>query len=182
MPSYFKKFYFIRHGETDFNKEKRYIGLHDISLNKKGIEQVKQSLLLLNDKNISVIYSSPLKRALQTANIISQYLNIPIVIINNFKERDFGILQTRKKPNYKKKYFNRGQTLYEHHRETIRGFHKINNKNNILIVAHSGTLKVLTKYLLNINLPQTIKNALPVCFYQDEKKVWNAKELSNRKT
>ena len=174
-----KKIYFIRHGETDFNKEKRYTGLYDISLNKQGIEQVKQSLFLLSDKNISVIYSSPLKRALQTATIISQYLNIPIVIINNFKERNFGVLQTKKKPSYKKKYFYRGQTPYEHHRETVRGFNKISNKNNILIVAHSGTFKVLTKYLLNIHLSKTTKNALPVCFYQDEKKVWNIMELSN---
>jgi broad specificity phosphatase PhoE len=182
MPSFSKKkFYFIRHGETDFNKEKRYTGLFDISLNKKGIEQVKQSLFLLDDKNISIIYSSPLKRALQTAGIISQYLDIPIVIIKNFKERNFGVLQTKKKSSYKKKYFYKGQTLYEHQRDTIRGYKKIHT-NNFLIVAHSGTYKALKKYLLdNIDISKTVKNASPIFFYKNEENVWKIKKLNYNK-
>ena len=178
MPSsYKKKFYFIRHGETDFNKEKRYTGLYDISLNKKGIEQVNQALYLLNEQNISVIYSSPLKRALETATIISKYLNIPIKIIDNFKERDFGVFQTKRKPNYKKKCFYKGQTLYVYQRETIRGYKKIHD-NNFIIVAHSGTYKALNKYLLNTNISKTVTNALPVCFYINDKRVWNILELN----
>lgn len=177
LSSYKKKFYFIRHGETNFNKEKRYTGLYDISLNKEGIEQVKQSLYLLKEQNISVIYSSPLKRALETATIISKYLNIPIKIINNFKERDFGVFQAKKKPNYKKKCFYKGQTLYEYQRDTIRGYKKINT-DNFLIVAHSGTYKALNKYILNTNISKTVTNALPVCFYMKDKRVWNIKELN----
>lgn len=171
-----KRFYFIRHGETDFNKEKRYTGLYDIPLNKKGIEQVNQSLHLLNEQNISVIYSSPLKRALETAIIISKHLNIPIKIIDNFKERDFGTFQAKKKPSYKKKYFYKGQTLYVHQRDTIRGYKKIHN-NNFIIVAHSGTYKVLQKHILNKYIKESINNALPICFYQNEKRVWNLVEL-----
>lgn len=174
-----KKFYFIRHGETDFNKEKRYTGLIDIPLNKNGIQQVKQSLYLLDDKHISIIYSSPLKRALQTAYIISKYLNIPILIVDSFKERDFGILQGRKKPNYKKKCFYRGQRLYEYQRDTIRRYKKIND-DNFIIVAHSGTYKALNKYILNTNISKTVTNALPVCFYMNDKQVWNIEELNKK--
>jgi len=177
-----KKFYFIRHGETDFNKEKRYTGLFDIPLNKKGIQQVKESLHLLNEQNISVIYSSPLKRALETANIISQYLKIPIIVVNSFKERNFGILQTKKKLSYKKRYFYRGQTLYEHQRNTVKGFNKINSKNNILIVAHSGTYKALHKHILHTSIFKTVNNAFPICFYMNDKRVWNIVELKNKGT
>lgn len=174
--SYKNKFYFIRHGETDFNQQRRYTGLIDIPLNKKGVQQVKESLYLLNEKNISVIYSSPLKRALETATIISKYLNIPIKIIDNFKERDFGVFHTKRKPNYKKKCFYKGQTLYVHQRDTIRGYKKIHD-NNFIIVAHSGTYKALNKYILNINISKTVTNAIPVCFYVNNKWVWNMEEL-----
>ena len=172
-----KKFYFIRHGETRFNKEKRYTGLFDLSLNSDGVRQVENSLDILKIQNISLIYSSPLKRALETAHLISSYLNIPIIIINEFKERDFGSFQTRKKFNYKKKYFPNAQTLYKHRRETLIGFNKINIDNNVLIVAHSGTYKALSKYLLNLNVSKSIDNALPICFFQDNTKTWKVVDL-----
>ena len=174
MPLYFKKkFYFIRHGETDYNQEKRYTGLHDISLNTTGKKQVKKLLCKLDDKNISCIYSSPLKRALESSYIIANYLNIPIIILDKLKERDFGSFQGRKKINYKKRYFPNGQTLYKHRRDTLRAFNRIKHQDDVLIVAHSGTYKALSKYLLKVNSSQSIGNAQLVSFCQDEKKLWH---------
>ena len=43
MPSSYNKFYFIRHGETDFNKEKRYTGTFDIPINKEGVRHTEDS-------------------------------------------------------------------------------------------------------------------------------------------
>ena len=97
MPSSYNKFYFIRHGETDFNKEKRYTGTFDIPINKEGVRHTEDSLELLSKLNISAIYSSPLKRALQTAIIISTQLKLPIIIITEFQERFFDTFKTKKK-------------------------------------------------------------------------------------
>ena len=178
MPSSYNKFYFIRHGETNFNKEKRYTGTFDIPINKTGIRHTENSLELLSKLNISTIYSSPLKRALQTAIIISTRLKLPIIIITEFKERHFCAFQTKKKLNYNKKYFNNAQTLYQHRRQTVIGFNKIKTKQNALIVGHSGTYKALNKYLLNINISKSIKNSSPICFYKDYNKCWKTIDTS----
>ena len=53
MPSSYNKFYFIRHGETDFNKEKRYTGTFNISINNEGRKQVENTLEVLSELNIS---------------------------------------------------------------------------------------------------------------------------------
>ena len=171
-----KKFYFIRHGETSYNQEKRYTGLHDISLNSTGKQQIRNVLPQLEDKNISCIYTSPLKRAFESSYIISKHLDIPIIILDKLKERDFGYLQGKKKLNYKKRFFPNGQTLYEHRRDTLRAFKQIKLQNNILIVAHSGTYKALVKHLLNVTLSSRLDNAKLVCFYHDESRLWNTKQ------
>jgi len=180
MLSSCKKFYFIRHGETNFNKEKKYTGTFDILLNKQGFKQVKNAVEILLLQNITVIYTSPLKRALQTAIIISNKLNIPIVVVDEFIERDFGILQTKKKLRYKKKYFYKAPTMYQHRRKTIIGFNKI-KKHNSLIVGHSGTYKALMNYLLKTNISESINNANIICFVQHNNKQWKTIDLCTTK-
>ena len=84
------RFYFIRHGETLWNTEGRYQGWTDISLSSVGKQQAE--LLGKRFKNIDVdeIYSSPLKRAKDTANEIAKYKSKDIFISENFKEINFG--------------------------------------------------------------------------------------------
>ena len=76
------KLFIIRHGETDINKEKRYQGINiDISLNKEGIEQVKNTLKYFQKKQIKTqkIYTSPLKRTTETSSILNTYFQADII-------------------------------------------------------------------------------------------------------
>jgi len=164
LSSNLTKFFFIRHGKTLFNKEKRYTGLLNISLSNEGIEEVNRSLPLLEKQNISIIYSSPLLRAMQTAEIIAKHLNIPIVIIDEFKERSFGSFSGKRKLQFKKKYFPDGQSFYKYKQTTLKGFFRANIYNNSLIVAHSGTYKILAKYYEGRYIKNSIENATPVSF------------------
>ena len=59
--------YFMRHGQTDFNKENKWMGLLDIPLNENGISQALSSINYIKSLNIDIIYCSELKRAIQTA-------------------------------------------------------------------------------------------------------------------
>ncbi|MFH1352322.1 MAG: glucosyl-3-phosphoglycerate synthase [bacterium] len=63
--------FFVRHGETDWNRQLRIQSLSDIPLNKTGIEQSREAAKKLKDEKITVVYTSPLKRAKKTAEIIS---------------------------------------------------------------------------------------------------------------
>jgi broad specificity phosphatase PhoE len=83
---------FVRHGETQHNKDHRIMGQRiDDVLDHSGIRQAGEILAKL-PKDRTMIFSSPLKRALQTADIISHHLNIPVKITDLLKERDFGAL------------------------------------------------------------------------------------------
>ena len=84
-------FYFVRHGETNWNRENRVMGQKDIPLNRKGIEQAKHAAETLKSINFTLILSSPLIRALKTATIISDQIHKPIVLINGLKECSLGI-------------------------------------------------------------------------------------------
>lgn len=87
--------YLIRHGETEGPK-KVYKGHIDIPLSRKGIEQVEkvsEALKEIREKyelDKYIILSSPLKRALKTAQILSKNLEIEVKSMNILKERSFG--------------------------------------------------------------------------------------------
>jgi broad specificity phosphatase PhoE len=74
-----KSFYFVRHGQTDWNKKQDTLcHTPDIQLNSTGVKQVEDVRSGINALNISKIYSSPLMRAKQTAEIINEHLQVPI--------------------------------------------------------------------------------------------------------
>ena len=84
------KIVFIRHGMTEGNKEKRYIGRTDEELCAEGIKNLIDNIN--SNKNFypkaDIIFSSPMKRCMQTSEII--YPDKRCVIVNEFKEIDFG--------------------------------------------------------------------------------------------
>ncbi len=87
------KILIVRHGKTDWNRQKRAAGLSDIELNDEGIAQAEELREKLKDVNFDLIISSPLKRALKTANIINKDHNKEIIIDNGATERNLGIYE-----------------------------------------------------------------------------------------
>lgn len=86
---------FIRHGETDFNHKKLWMGCTDIELNEKGQQQALNAAIALSNKKIDVVFTSPLKRAYTTAKTIAEQQphKPPVVILNDLRERGFGVLE-----------------------------------------------------------------------------------------
>ena len=87
------KIYVTRHGQTEWNVLKKVQGKADISLNEKGIEQAIQTKKELDNEKIDLIICSPLKRAKETAQIINENRNIPIIFDDRISERDFGVIR-----------------------------------------------------------------------------------------
>jgi len=87
------KILITRHGQTDWNVLRKVQGVTDIELNSVGIEQAKKVGEMLKDKKIDIVFSSPLKRAYRTAELIVENRNIPIIKDNRIIERSFGILE-----------------------------------------------------------------------------------------
>lgn len=87
------KILIVRHGKTEWNKEKRAAGLTDIELNEDGIKQAEELRDKLKDVNFDLIISSPLKRAVKTANIINECHGKEIKIEEGATERNLGIYE-----------------------------------------------------------------------------------------
>lgn len=80
----------VRHGQTDWNILEKIQGQTDIELNDTGREQAKQTGNSIKNEKIDIIITSPLKRTLETAQIINTSLNVPILKDERLKERYFG--------------------------------------------------------------------------------------------
>jgi len=82
--------YLLRHGQTNLNRDGKYQGTIDKEINEFG----KQQAELLGDRlrryNIDIIYSSDLKRVVQTSKIINKYINKNIIIKEELREINMG--------------------------------------------------------------------------------------------
>ncbi len=67
-----KKIYLIRHGRIDTENEKRYVGITDLSLDREGVEQAYSLKSYFGNISIDKVYTSPLKRCLQTAVLLPE--------------------------------------------------------------------------------------------------------------
>jgi probable phosphoglycerate mutase len=83
-----------RHGETDWNTAEILQGWTDVEINETGRRQAHELALTLASSGFDHIYSSPLIRALETAEIIAGVLQLgPPLIHDGLKERHFGVIQ-----------------------------------------------------------------------------------------
>ena len=84
--------YFVRHGQTDWNLQRRFQSRSDIPLNATGISQAKciQTEFRKRKLNFQAVYSSPMGRAVETAKIIITGSGLTIQIEPSFVELDLG--------------------------------------------------------------------------------------------
>lgn len=83
----------MRHGATDWNLEGRCQGSSDRELSEAGVRQATQIAALLAGEKISAVYSSHLRRARQTAELIVQEHGLPVLIEEELRELDHGELE-----------------------------------------------------------------------------------------
>ncbi|WP_245330432.1 histidine phosphatase family protein [Bradyrhizobium sp. AS23.2] len=89
-PTPTRSFYGLRHGATDWNREGRFQGRTDNPLNEDGLGQAHAAADVLRGIRISRIVSSPLVRALKTAEIIGAAVAVPVEVDPGIIEFDFG--------------------------------------------------------------------------------------------
>lgn len=146
--------YLVRHGLDD----ESYIGGHsNVDLTEIGIKQVENTGLWLKENNIKVnkIYTSDIKRAVTTSNIIGKILNLDIIKTSELRELDKGLLTGLKKevamnkyPEYIKvnridvKYPN-GESMLDLYKRMKLLLKNIDKYNNSLLVTHRGVINMI---------------------------------------
>lgn len=137
----------IRHGETDWNKSGRLQGSEDIELNDSGRSQAIQIAGYFATENWDMVVSSPLKRALETAQIIATHIGVNTIhVVDELKERSYGSASGLL-PEERRHRFPNGipdQEEFEHLRErAMVGLNKIAKEFNgkrIIAVSHGGLI------------------------------------------
>ena len=165
-----KEIFLVRHGETDFNKELRYQGHMDVDLNQKGYLQAQKISKRLSTQKIDEVYSSDLKRAKNTAEVIVDPHNLKLNTRKGLREIDVGDWEgltyddlRKDYPDLIKKWYDNpisvsppgGETLNEFEKRVVDCFHEIINQcqgEKIAIIAHGGTIRILLANLLEIPL------------------------------
>jgi len=168
-----KSFYFVRHAETDYNKNGYISGQsNDIPINEIGIEQANESARKFAKlAKVNVIIASPMLRAKQTAEIFAKYLNVPIIYNAGLKEANWGALEGRSVNNiqHAMALWVKGEDIED--AENIREFHHrirttmneiLSKYDNPLIVSHGGFFGNLTD-IIDVGYMKT-KNAIPYKF------------------
>jgi broad specificity phosphatase PhoE len=92
-PSRLVTIHLVRHGETDWNVERRLQGWTDIPLNATGVRQARATALALADRDIGAVISSDLSRARETAELIAAELGIEVVTDPALRERNYGVAE-----------------------------------------------------------------------------------------
>lgn len=139
--------YFVRHGQSEANRDDK-VSSDEVQLTEAGREQAKIAAGRLKDKEITSILVSPLVRAGQTAQIISEELGgIGVVVMNELAERNLGEYKSELRPENKNFFYElengRGvetyQELIKRARKVISGIAEVagNSKGNVLVVGHA---------------------------------------------
>lgn len=160
----------VRHGDTELNSNRRFQGYSDIELNADGYKQAERLRDRLAVERIDTIYSSDLTRALTTAQTIASRHRLEVIPCAELREVNFGKLEGltydeigRLYPEVAKLWVARSRRLRFPGGESLSEFYKRVGKflgrlkkhtpeQIILIVAHSGPLRILLCYLLGIEL------------------------------
>lgn len=155
------KIFLVRHGQDTDNATGVLNGRRDTGLTELGREQAKQVAKKLRDNEVQIIYTSPLKRAYETARIIGATLGIDEVIADeHLIEREFGILTGKPVsdiPKYTDKIISTDRanyflevegaedfpTLLARGRKILREIRQRHPNENILIVTHGDIGKMI---------------------------------------
>ena len=160
----------VRHGETELKSSERLWGITDVKLGALGLKQAEKLRDRLVEEKFDTIYSSNLKRTLETAEIIASKHQLPVIACAELREFNYGEIEglnyeqiKQLYPEFYKSMMQRGSNLRFPGGESV---YQLNNrvskfllrlkkhtaKETILIVAHFGLLRVLLCRLLGIGI------------------------------
>ena len=163
----------VRHGQSEWNLKNLFTGWSDVELTVTGEHEAEHAGIVLRPYHFDLAYTSVLKRAIHTLNIILEQMQVSIPVIENqaLNERNYGNLQGLDKAEVGNKYGAQqlmlwrrsftevppgGESLENTYQRVIPYYQqeiepKLRAGKNVLIVAHGNSLRALMMYLEHIS-------------------------------
>jgi len=165
-----------RHGETDWNRERRWQGITDLSLNERGREQARVLAERLEAVPFSAIYASDLRRAYETALVVAERKGLAVTPMRELREVDVGswtgLSQEEIKERFPDAYthvrartgrgWEGGETYAEMGRrvlEAMRAIAREHPRDAVLVVTHSGPIRTARAHALGLDFTTDRKAA-----------------------
>lgn len=171
-------FCFLRHGETENNRLGLVAGASNVPLNATGLAQARTAAQRLVGRGIDAIWCSPLQRAHDTAACAAEALGLDITIVPELAERNWGELEGKPRElRVRGATPPGGESLEAFRSRTLAGLQQVRASRLPLIVAHSGTFRILSDWL---HIPQQtaqIANSQPLRFLPTATESWNIELL-----
>lgn len=157
----------VRHGETDWNKDKVFRGQMDMRMNAVGIAQADATAEALKDTVFEAIYSSPLKRSLVTARRIAKPHQMEVRAVDGFTDIHFGAWQGLTEKQVEERYgpmlgkWKNGPSRFRPPggESLTKAWKRVNSQlrnllfthgtGTVVVVSHRIPLKMMTAYLMN---------------------------------
>lgn len=170
--------FLARHGETDYNAERRFQGQGDVPLNARGIEQAHELARVAAEREWSSLWASPIPRARQTAEIVAEAIGLTPRLDARFAEHDVGRWQDmlfddveRQEPKGWAAYhaggedfrFPLGESLGEQQERVIEALVDVTQTHELpaLVVCHRGVIRSALCHARNENLAAYHSIAVP---------------------
>jgi broad specificity phosphatase PhoE len=168
--------FLARHGETEWNREKRWQGLSDLSLNERGREQARALAQKLEAVPLSVVYASDLRRSYETAVVVAEAKGLSVTTMRELREIDVGswtgLSYDEVKERFRDAYtemrtrtgrgWEGGETYAEMGRRVLEAMRRIARGHAgeaVLVVTHSGPIRSIRAHALGLDYAEDRKAA-----------------------
>ena len=151
------RIYIARHGQTTWNAQNKVCGITDVELTEKGIEQANALAQVVATRDIELILTSPLKRAVETGRIVAEHCRIPMKIEERLIEQNYGIYEgvdrknvdfLKNKRNFAYRYPG-GESMMQVACRIYGLLDDIKEEDegkNVLIISHGGVCRIINTY------------------------------------
>lgn len=168
------KLYVTRHGRTQWNEENRICGITDIPLAEKGIEQAQSLARETEGKGIDRIICSPLMRAVQTAQIVSQVCGAPVAADRRLAEQNYGIYEgmQHSEPGFmanKRQFalpYPEGESQLQLAARVfalLEEIKRVHEHETVLLVSHGAVCRMIHAYFTPMTTDEFVGFVMPNC-------------------
>jgi phosphoserine phosphatase len=147
----------VRHGETDWNRDRRVQGQTDTPLNAAGLAQAEVLASSLSCTPLVAVYSSDLSRARDTAAKVAEVHGLPVQVDVDLREKNFGTWEgltdreiRERFPHATRGTWGDGETTGQLAERAVRAIGRIQARyasGDVLVISHGGTMRAILAHL-----------------------------------